>query len=362
MISCSYFNLSAFSFLFLYSMLDDIKKAIEKANTIALFWHENIDWDALWAIIWFWALLEKQGKQVSYFTPNEPSRVFEFLHYQDKVEYEFDYWTYDLLIFLDFNQYARIPRFAIGHENYFDKCNKIIIDHHKPEKIPENTLIYRDPSSISTCSLLYEITKQWRKELFDSDIATCFYTGLSTDSWNFRFDEGEQSVRSFRIAADLLELWARKKEIIDEVFRSKSYRSVQFMQLVLWRMQKFYITLPSDGKILRVIYSYYEDTELEQYGIDHDEADYALNIMQDIRNNVLILFIKMVENYLKVSLRWRWEIDCSWLAHCFGGWGHHNAAWLKIQSCWYLEKDIKDFIIGVEKAFHERPELVSREN
>jgi nanoRNase/pAp phosphatase (c-di-AMP/oligoRNAs hydrolase) len=57
-----------------------------------------------------------------------------------------------------------------------------MIDHHKPEEEPINTLIYRDPSSISTCSLLYEITKDWWIDLYDSDIATYFYMGLSTDS------------------------------------------------------------------------------------------------------------------------------------------------------------------------------------
>jgi hypothetical protein len=54
---------------------------------------------------------------------------------------------------------------------------------------------------------------------------------------------------------------------------------------------------------LKVIYSYYEDSELEQYDIDHDEADYGLNIMQDIRNNDLVIFVKKIDNFLKVSLR-----------------------------------------------------------
>jgi nanoRNase/pAp phosphatase (c-di-AMP/oligoRNAs hydrolase) len=342
-------------------MLEKIKQEIENANTIAVFGHEVIDWDALGAILGFGRLLEKQWKTVSYFTPNKPSHVFDFLHYDQKLKYEFDYWDYDLLVFLDFNQYSRIPAFTGWREDYFDPKKKIIIDHHKPEAEPTNTLIYRDPSSISTCSLVYEITKNWWKELFDEEIATYFYTWLSTDSWNFRFDEGEQSVRAFRIAADLLELWAHKKEIIDEVFRSKSYRSVQFMQLVLWRMQKLYIKVPEWEKVLSIIYSYYDEKELEEYHIDHDEADYALHVMQDIRNNDLVIFIKKIENYIKVSLRWRWDIDCSLLANLFWWGGHHNASWLKIQSCWYLEKDIQDFLNEIEYHFQKESKLIATE-
>ena len=71
--------------------------------------------------------------------------------------------------------------------------------------------------------------------------------------------------------------------------------------------------------ITRLVYSYYEDHELEQYGIDHDEADYGLYIMQDIRNNQLVALIKKVGIYIKGSLRSRGEIDCSELARFFGG-------------------------------------------
>ena len=115
---------------------------------------------------------------------------------------------------------------------------KVIIDHHKPESEPANTLIYRDVEAISTCGILYELTKEWRPDLLDEEIATYFYMGLSTDSGNFRYDEGEQSVRLFHLTADLLALGANKKLVIDEIFRNKTYRSVQFMQQILQRMQK----------------------------------------------------------------------------------------------------------------------------
>ena len=74
--------------------------------------------------------------------------------------------------------------------------------------------------------------------LLDAEIATWRYMGISTDSGNFRYDEGEQSVRLFHLTADLLALGADKKLVIDEIFRNKTYRSVQFMQQILQRMQK----------------------------------------------------------------------------------------------------------------------------
>lgn len=116
--------------------------------------------------------------------------------------------------------------------------------------------------------------------------------GISTDSGNFRYDEGEQSIQTFETVVALLKLGANKKLIIDEIFRKKSYRSIQFMQQVLSRMQKRKYSF--EGKEISMIYSYYIDSELEEYEVDHDEADYALNIMQDIRYNDLVILIKKV--------------------------------------------------------------------
>ena len=64
--------------------------------------------------------------------------------------------------------------------------------------------------------------------------------------------------------------------MIDEIFRNKTYRSVQFMQQILQRMQKVKIQTSSpsfDNGEVSVIYSYYTDDELKALGVDHDEAD-----------------------------------------------------------------------------------------
>ena len=332
--------------------LQKIREILERNQTFALFGHENIDGDALWSILGLGKLLEKQGKTVSYFTPNKPSRVFDFLELGDKVKYEFDYRKYDVLVFLDFNHYKRISAFTNGREDYFDPQLKVIMDHHQPDQEAPNTIIYRDTSEISTCSLLYGVVKQWRPELLDADIATWRYMGISTDSWNFRYDEGEQSVKLFHATAELLALGADKKLVIDEIFRNKTYRSVQFMQQILQRMQKVKIQTSSsyfDNGEVSVIYSYYADDELKALGVDHDEADMGLYIMQDIRNNDLVVLIKKVWPFLKASIRSRGAVDCSALARSFGGGGHKNAAGFKIQGKDYIEQDLQFVIEQIQE-------------
>lgn len=309
----------------------EILNLFNQHQTFALFGHENIDGDALGAILSLGKVLENQGKQVSYFTPIPPSRIFDFLELGDKVKFEFDYGKYDVLVFLDFNHYKRISAFTAGKDEYFDAQQKIVIDHHKPDEEIPNVLIYRDTSEISTCSLLYRLIKEWRGEVIDSEIATYLYMGLSTDSGNFRYDEGEQSIKTFETALYLLKLGAKKQTIINEIFRNKTYRSVQFMQLILQRMQKVKMQTADASREWSMVYSYYEGDELQDYNVDHDEADHGLYVMQDIRNNDLVVLFKKVGIYLKASLRSRGAIDCSKLARSFGGGGHHNAAGFKIQ-------------------------------
>jgi bifunctional oligoribonuclease and PAP phosphatase NrnA len=315
-----------------------IKEKILSASQIAIFGHEHVDGDALGAMLGLGTVLESLGKEIFYFTPHAPSKIFDFLDLGDKVQTDFDYGKYDLLIFLDFNGYPRISGFTAAHEEYFDSQEKIIIDHHQPEPLPENTLIYRDIWSISTCSIIYQLLNIWRPKLITPQVATYLYMGISTDSGNFRYDEGEQSIQTFETVVALLKL-----------FRKKSYRSIQFMQQVLSRMQKRKYSF--EGKEISMIYSYYVDSELEEYEVDHDEADYALNIMQDIRYNDLVILIKKVWNFVKFSLRGRGEIDCSALARSLGGGGHFNAAGIKLQSSGYLEKDIDTFLKQLDQYF-----------
>ncbi|MEI6117861.1 MAG: DHH family phosphoesterase [bacterium] len=60
------------------------------------------DGDCIGAMLGLGKLLEKQKKNVSYFVPNKPSKIFDFVKHIKRLKSRFDYKTYDLLIFVDF--------------------------------------------------------------------------------------------------------------------------------------------------------------------------------------------------------------------------------------------------------------------
>lgn len=75
---------------------------IENAKKIAIFGHMSPDGDCIGAMLGLGRLLEKQKKNVSYFVPNKPSKVFDFVKNIKRIKTNFDYGNYDLLIFVDF--------------------------------------------------------------------------------------------------------------------------------------------------------------------------------------------------------------------------------------------------------------------
>lgn len=317
---------------------NDIKNLLEQAYNIAIFWHQSIDGDALWSMYWLWLQLEKLWKKVSYFTPDEPNNTFSFLPINN-LNTEFDYGHYDILVFVDFSTYNMIRKFSTWYEEYFDKNQKVIIDHHIFSEELKNSVEFRDDSSISAAQIIFELTQKWWTNLIDYQIATFLLMWIMTDSWNFRFDEWKESIRVSRNTTLLLEKWAQKKIIIDNVFRSKSYEDLEFMQIILGRMQK------KDD----IIYSRYAQEELEKFWLHPDSADYALYLIWDIKDQNLVVLWKEKNDCIKISLRGKWKYNCRDIAtHFWWGW-HANAAWCSINKSWDLSEDINSFISEVKK-------------
>lgn len=123
---------------------------------------------------------------------------------------------------------------------------------------------------MSTCELVFELTYQRRPQLYDKDIAGCLYLGLTTDSGNFRYDEDHE--RILTNALNLIRLGADKKDIVNSIFRRKSFHGVKMMARMFDR-------LVLEEKLA---YTRYSDADLEEFGIDREEADFGQVIIQDI--------------------------------------------------------------------------------
>lgn len=311
---------------------------INQSTKIALFGHQNPDGDAIWSVLAMRQLLLNQWKIVNCFTPDQPSQMFNFLDSIDEIKDEFDYGIYDCLIFLDFSGYHRIAKFTLWHEAYFDQQTKIIIDHHiNPDPPGQINLI--DTTASSNCEWIYEIiVPYWT---IDSAIATYLYLWLTTDTGNFVYEKN--SVRTMKIALELLTHGANKSLIIDNLRRSKSLGQIQFLSCLIERIQcKWWVCVTRCT-----------EKDLEYYHIDQEQASFGLGIIQSVNDAYITLLIKQVGNFIHWSLRSKSinnqkAIDVNHIAHSFGWGGHLQAAGFRIPLQKDLEQQIGDICNQVQ--------------
>lgn len=325
--------------------IEQAKKNIKNAKTIAIFWHMSPDGDCIGAMLGLWRLLEKQKKKVKYFVPNIPSKIFDFVKNINRLKSRFDYKTYDLLIFVDFTWINRMWIIGQANPEYFKDKNILTFDHHPGGEI-ENSIMIKDVKSISACEIIFEQTYKRRPELYDKEIATYFYLGIMTDSGNFLFEEDH--IRTFSNVLKLLKLGADKETIVDNIIRKKSLNSVKFLQVLLGRIKQ-----KND-----LLYIYYDEKELEKYKIDTEEAAYALHIIQNIDGPKIILFIRKVGDMIKWSLRakkitGKIKIDCNKIAKSLWWGGHKLASGFSMPIKGDFQKQITTIIKKIHRGLED---------
>ena len=87
---------------------------------------------------------------------------------------------------------------------YRISCVKVLIDHHQQPETEAFDYGISDVSKSSTCEMVYDfIHNSPNRSLLNSNIATCLYTGILTDTGSFRFPSATANVHE--VAAALKE-------------------------------------------------------------------------------------------------------------------------------------------------------------
>lgn len=300
-------------------MLKEIIDVINNSSNIAIFWHDNPDWDAVGSMLWLWKILENMNKNIYYFSSPSPSKIFNFVPGIEKIKDSFDYKKkYDLIIFVDFSPYLRTV-FTKGQYDYFDSKKLIVIDHHLGD-CPSHALVMKDSDADSNCEWIFENTKNIRSEYYDQDVATCLYLGIATDTWSFQYDK--QWSRSLYNAAALVDLWANKLLVTKKIFGTLKLSQLKFVAHIMPRFTD------DNG----VWYIWYWSDEYEQFDLDREEmAGYMTMLISKIEWLKIALIFKIEVDCIKISFRSQSpEINGADLAGMFWWWWHFYAAGAKV--------------------------------
>lgn len=305
--------------------IQSLQTLLATPKKIAIFPHRNPDGDAMGSTLALYHFLKKLNHQVVVISPNEFPEFLSWMPGASEVLF-FEKDTAsstkiitesELLFALDFNALHRVGEL----EQVLNKVSApfVMIDHHqKPDDFAQIT--YSDTAFGSTCEMIYNLIEFLnKKELIDSSIATCIYTGILTDSGSFRFPK--TTGRTHRIVADLIDLGAKNTEIPNLLFDNNSYNRLQLLGRALQNLK----VIPEKN----ASYITLSQNELDEFKQIKGDTEGIVNYGLTIKGIVFTaIFIEnKEENCIKISFRSQGTFDVNEFARThFGGGGHINAA------------------------------------
>ncbi len=301
-----------------YPQSQEILEEINKAKRILVNLHRGPDPDSFACAFSLYYFLCSLGKEVDVVLTNT-SRLSSPLMVQEesgsvkKVNFlKLDFNKYDLFISPDSGSWqqivdnpdVRIPNIPI-----------VIIDHHDSnDKFGKINLVDADAASCS--QVVYLLFKDWNF-FVDTKMANLLLMGIIGDTGGFAFSNDP---KAFSVASELMELGADKVKIINEMYRTKTFKEVMAWGEYLNRME-----LDSEHKFVWAAISN------EDY-MKHDipakvgsmVASQFLSIVEG--TNFGIAMTEHKKESMHISFVSRSYIDVAKLGEEFGGGGHEMAA------------------------------------
>ncbi|WP_298339092.1 bifunctional oligoribonuclease/PAP phosphatase NrnA [uncultured Algibacter sp.] len=318
-----------------------IKQLLSTKKKIVIVPHKNPDGDAIGSTLGLYHYLIKSGHKVNVLVPNDYPSFLKWIPGNETI-LKYDYQSgvcdalikdADIIFTLDFNAFHRTG----DMESVLTESNglKIMIDHHQA---PDDyaTYMYSDVSMSSTCEMVYHfIDMLGNADAVDSNIATCLYVGIMTDTGSFRFPSTTSTTHN--IVAKLIEKGANNSDIHNNVYDTNSYERLQLLGCALSNLK----VIPE----LRTAYITLSQNELQKYNYKKGDTEGVVNYGLSLDGIVLAaIFIEdRNEGIIKISLRSKGSFSVNEMSRAhFGGGGHTNAAGGK--SYLSLEKTVEKFI------------------
>lgn len=318
-----------------------IKQLLSTKKKIVIVPHKNPDGDAIGSTLGLFHYLLKGNHNVHVIVPNDYPSFLKWIPGNDTIlKYDSQSKISDALIndadivfTLDFNAFHRTGNMETVLTE--SSALKIMIDHHQA---PDNyaTYMYSDVSMSSTCEMVcHFIDMLGDTDVIDSDIATCLYVGIMTDTGSFRFLSTTSTTHN--IVAKLIEKGANNTDIHNHIYDTNSYERLQLLGCALTNLR----VIPES----RAAYITLSQNELQKYNYKKGDTEGVVNYALSLDGVVLAaIFIEdKNEGIIKISLRSKGNFSVNEMSRAhFEGGGHTNAAGGK--SHLSLEKTVEKFI------------------
>ncbi|MBQ5344629.1 MAG: bifunctional oligoribonuclease/PAP phosphatase NrnA [Acidaminococcaceae bacterium] len=293
--------------------LAETAKLLKETGKMVIVSHISPDGDTLGSSLALAHALRMLGKEVMLNVDDDIPSVFSFLPgIGEYIRFApDDSVPADLLIVIDASSADRA-----GNAMNVVKARSVLnIDHHKTNTHFADYL-YLDSDAAATAEIIYSLLLELGTKL-NTEIATCIYEGLYTDTGSFKYSN--TTSRTLSIASALL-TYGVNPSLISDNMEVKSRSQVEMLGKVLETL-----TFLRDGKIAYVEVA----PELYDYNVDTDTFVSYPRYIEGVE--VALLFKQVEENLTRVSFRSK-QVDVAKIALSFGGGGHQKASGCSIHA------------------------------
>ncbi|MEA3492412.1 MAG: bifunctional oligoribonuclease/PAP phosphatase NrnA [Campylobacterota bacterium] len=282
-----------------------LKELIDSHRTITILSHINPDADAIGSSLGLYALLRGYGKQVEVVNHSVDIPMhLDFLPNFSKIKRQISY-DKSLIIACDCGSMDRLG---------FDLLGRVIIniDHHHTNQ-NYGTLNLVDCDMSATSQVVYSLTKE--QFHISSDIATCFYTALVSDTNYFTIESVDES--TFAFAHELISLGANQKRVGFNLTQRRSLASLRILGRALGSLE-----LHRDATVASIII---DQDMISAAGARMSDLDGIVEYARSLVTVEVGILLVRYDKDIRVSLRSKKE-DISIVARYFGGGGHRYAS------------------------------------
>ncbi|MDO5478216.1 MAG: bifunctional oligoribonuclease/PAP phosphatase NrnA [Clostridia bacterium] len=325
------------------SKFSDIIKEIEKAESIAVFVHVNMDGDAVGSAFSFAKALTDFGKKATVVLNDNPPaylRYFcdEYVRDTDEI--------FDLAVALDCGDMARL---GCLRETFERAHRHVCIDHHV-SNVGYGDVNYIKAKASSTSEIVYELIMALTGKI-SSRQAEQLYAGIITDTGGFKFSN--TTPESFIYSAELLKCGADISRVCIEIYECESLGKLKLKSKALDSLKLY-----SGGKISSVILT---EKDFEETGTGFSDCEGFSEIGRSVEG-VEAAFSITAKHQVKVSLRSKSYVDVSRVAAHFGGGGHVKASGFTLPGDTDIDKLTEEIVKMLEKEILEHENERSNSN
>lgn len=289
-------------------MIDEVLNQIGRRQRFVLTSHARPDGDAVGSVLACGQILRAMGKHADVFLSDGVPYIYKPLPFAETVVVAPSVPAeYEAAIILECDSVQRTRLHGL------EKHYLINIDHHSTAR-PFANVNWIDPSACATAEMIFRLAREAGVKI-SSDIATCLYTAVLTDTGSFCFNGTNE--RTFALAQELVRAGADPSGIAQNVYFSNPTSKMRLLGSALSNLHR-------DGELA---WMYISREHMDRAEATDEDSEGLVNYALAIEGvEVALFFREQADGRFRVSLRSKGAINVASVAERFGGGGHECAS------------------------------------